>query len=210
MGFMEQLKFNADGLIPAIVQDASTKEILMQAYMNKDTIQKTLETGRATFWSRSRGEVWTKGETSGNYMLVKDILVDCDADCLILLSEPAGAACHTGHKTCFYRKVSGDTLSDAVYEKDSSDILQRLTAVTQDRQKNPKEGSYTNYLFNKGEDKILKKVGEEAAEVVIAGKNRSKEEISYEVADLMYHLTVMLVDNGMTWDEVYRELDKRR
>lgn len=210
MGFMEQLKFNADGLIPAIVQDASTKQILMQAYMNKETIEKTLESGRATFWSRSRGEVWVKGETSGNYMLVKEILVDCDADSLIIMCEPAGPACHTGHKTCFYRKIDGDSLADINEEQNSRDILERLMAVTEDRKKNPKEGSYTNYLFNKGEDKILKKVGEEAAEVVIAGKNRSKEEISYETADLLYHLTVMLADNGMTWDDIYNELEKRR
>lgn len=112
MKLTEQLKYNADGLIPAIVQDISTKEILMQAYMNKETIEMTQKTGRATFWSRSRQTVWTKGETSGNYMLVKDILVDCDADCLILLSEPKGPACHTGHKTCFYRKISNGQLTD--------------------------------------------------------------------------------------------------
>lgn len=209
--FIDSLKFNSAGLIPAVVQNCETNEVLMVAYMNAETIEMTIKSGRATFFSRSRNEIWVKGETSGNYMYVKQMRVDCDADCLLLMCEPAGNACHTGRRTCFYRKIDNGAMAELEDEKvSSSDILARLESISLDRKQNPKEGSYTNYLFEKGEDKILKKVGEEAAEVVIAGKNRSKEEISYEVADLMYHLTVMLVDNGMSWNDIYDELEKRR
>ena len=210
MEFINELKFNAHGLIPAVVQNIETKEVLMVAYMNADTLKQTLETGRATFWSRSRKEVWVKGATSGNYMYVKEVRVDCDADCLVLLVNPAGPACHTGNRSCFFRKVEGGRLvkDDTVPER--NDIFEREQAVVIDRKANPEDGSYTNYLFDKGEDKILKKVGEEAAEVVIAGKNRDKGEISYEVSDLIYHLTVMLVDNDMTWDDIYKEMERRR
>lgn len=204
------LKFDASGLIPAVVQNIETNEVLMVAYMNADTIRETVKTSRATFWSRSRQEVWVKGGTSGNYMYVREIRVDCDCDCLILLVNPAGPACHTGNRTCFFRKIEDGKLIDDKGGKVKSDIFAREQAVIIDRKSNPEEGSYTNYLFDKGEDKILKKVGEEAAEVVIAGKNRDKDEISYEVADLIYHLTVMLVDNGMTWEDIYAEMEKRR
>ena len=209
MSFINELKFDEKGLIPAVVQNIDTKEILMVAYMNADTLQMTLETGRATFWSRSRQEVWEKGATSGDYIYVKEIRIDCDCDCLVLLSEPAGAACHTGNRSCFFRKVDGDTLVEDTELNALSDILRREQAVIIDRKKNPEEGSYTNYLFEKGEDKILKKVGEEAAEVVIAGKNRDKNEIKYETADLLYHLSVMLVDNDMTWEDIFEEMEKR-
>lgn len=204
------MKFDQNGLIPAVIQDASTKEILMVGYMNDETLKRTIESGRAVFWSRSRGETWVKGATSGNYMFVKEIRVDCDEDCLLILAEPAGPACHTGHKSCFFRKIENGELKETDEELNSDDILARLMAVAQDRRKNPQPGSYTNYLFDKGADKILKKVGEEAAEVVIAGKNRDKAEISYEVADLMYHMTVMLADNDMTWNDIFEELEKRR
>jgi phosphoribosyl-ATP pyrophosphohydrolase/phosphoribosyl-AMP cyclohydrolase len=210
MKFIEDLKFDSKGLIPAVVQNKSTKEVLMVAYMNADTIKQTLETGRATFWSRSRQEVWVKGDTSGNYMYVDEIRVDCDGDCLVVLANPAGPACHTGNRSCFFRTVSNGELKDVDESKDLADVMAVDEAVIIDRKKNPEQGSYTNYLFDKGEDKILKKVGEEAAEVVIAGKNRSKEEISYEVADLIYHLTVMLVDNNMTWNDIYKEMKRRR
>ena len=205
---MENIKFDEKGLIPSVVHDAATGEVLMVAYMNEESLELSKKTKRATFWSRSRGELWEKGKTSGNFMYIKEIRVDCDADCILLLVEPAGAACHTGKRTCFYRDIDGTELD--LDKKDSGDILQRLMAVTEDRKVNPQEGSYTNYLFDKGEDKILKKVGEEAAEVVIAGKNRNKDEISYEVADLMYHLTVMLADNDMSWGDIFDELEKRR
>lgn len=204
------LKFDASGLIPAVVQNIETNEVLMVAYMNADTIRQTIETGRATFWSRSRQEVWVKGDTSGNYMYVKEIRVDCDCDCLILLANPAGPACHTGNRSCFFRKIEDGKFVEDKNAPSRSDIFAREQAVVIDRKENPEEGSYTNYLFDKGEDKILKKVGEEAAEVVIAGKNRDKDEIKYEVADLIYHLTVMLVDNGMTWDDIYEEMERRR
>ena len=192
------LKFDASGLIPAVVQNIETNEVLMVAYMNADTIKQTLETGRATFWSRSRQEVWVKGDTSGNYMYVKEVRVDCDCDCLVVLVNPAGPACHTGNRSCFFRKIEDGKLVEDAKEQTKTDVFAREQAVVMDRKEHPEEGSYTNYLFDKGEDKILKKVGEEAAEVVIAGKNRDKDEISYETADLIYHLTVMLVDNGMT------------
>ena len=205
---MEKIKFDKDGLVPAVLQDATTGEVLMVAYMNEESLEISKKTGRATFWSRSRGELWEKGKTSGNFMYIKEIRVDCDADCLLIKVEPAGPACHTGKRTCFYRDIEGGELD--LEKKDNSDILNRLMAVTLDRKVNPQEGSYTNYLFDKGEDKILKKVGEEAAEVVIAGKNRAKDEIAYEVSDLMYHMTVMLADNDMTWEDIFDELEKRR
>lgn len=193
-----------------MVQDATTKEVLMTAYMNEETLKRTIESGRAVFWSRSREEVWVKGATSGNYLYVREIRVDCDEDCLLILAEPAGAACHTGHRTCFFRKLENGELTEVGEGGSSEDILARLMAISQDRKRNPQAGSYTNYLFDKGADKILKKVGEEAAEVIIAGKNKDRDEISYEVADLMYHLTVMLADNDMTWIDIFDELEKRR
>ena len=205
-----ELKFDEKGLIPAVVQNKDTKEVLMVAYMNQESFNKTLETGRATFFSRSRGQLWTKGETSGIFMYVSEIRVDCDEDCLVLLVSPAGPACHTGNRTCFYRKVEEGKLVEDKEREDLSDVMSVDEATVWDRKKNPEDGSYTNYLFTKGEDKILKKVGEEAAEVVIAGKNRDKDEISYETADLIYHLTVMLADNDMTWNDIYREMKRRR
>ncbi len=207
---LSNLKFDDKGLIPAVVQNEKTKEVLMVAYMNEEAVKKTVETNRVTFWSRSRQSMWVKGETSGNYLYVKEIRLDCDGDCLLVLANPAGPSCHTGNKSCFYRKIENAAIENVAEEKTNNDILERLLAVTKDRQLHPKEGSYTNYLFDKGDDKILKKVGEEAAEVVIAGKNSDSDEISYEVADLMYHLTVMLVSKGMTWDDIYDELNKRR
>lgn len=206
---MENIKFDENGLIPAVLQNCETDEVLMVAYMNEEALKMTMETKKATFWSRSRGKIWIKGETSGNYMNVKEVRLDCDGDCLLVSVQPDGPACHTGNRSCFYRVMDGEKLTESTEAK-KSDILTRLTAVTLDRKANPKEGSYTNYLFDKGEDKILKKVGEEAAEVVIAGKNRDKDEIKYESADLLYHMTVMLVDNGLTWEDVFDELESRR
>lgn len=210
MEFLKDIKFDEAGLIPAIIQDNNTKEVLMVAYMNEETLKQTIETKKATFWSRSRQEVWVKGATSGNFLNVLEIRVDCDQDALVVMVTPEGPACHTGERSCFYRKIDEGALVDDKRSADASYVLNELVDVALDRKANPQPGSYTNYLFDKGEDKILKKVGEEAAEVVIAGKNRSVEEISYETADLLYHLSVMLVDNGMTWQDVYRELEKRR
>lgn len=204
------IKYDEKGLIPAVVQNTATGEVLMVAYMNEETLDMTQKTKRATFWSRSRQEIWVKGATSGNYLNVDEIRVDCDEDCLIIKATPQGPACHTGNRSCFYRKIENGELVDDKEMQSASDIVLREQAVIADRKKNPEDGSYTNYLFDKGEDKILKKVGEEAAEVVIAGKNRDKEEIKYEVADLMYHLTVMLVDNDMTWADIYEEMENRR
>lgn len=203
------IKFDEKGLVPAVVQDSVSGKVLMVAYMNEESLKMTLETKKATFYSRSRNQLWVKGETSGNFMNVVSVDVDCDEDCLLVKVNPDGPACHTGNDSCFYRRVEDGKLVEKPTEN-GADILPRLQAVAEDRRKNPQEGSYTNYLFDKGEDKILKKVGEEAAEVVIAGKNRSKSEIKYEVADLMYHLTVMLVDNNMTWPDIFDELEKRR
>lgn len=210
MEFLKELKFDAAGLIPAIIQNKNTNEVLMVAYMNEQTLKQTIETKKATFWSRSREEVWVKGETSGNFLNVCEIRVDCDGDAIIVLVNPEGPACHTGERSCFYRVVEDGALKEDKKGADNSYVLRELVEVAQDRKANPQPGSYTNYLFDKGEDKILKKVGEEAAEVVIAGKNRSVDEITYETADLLYHLSVMLVDNGMTWENVFSELEKRR
>ena len=209
MEVLEMIKFDDKGLVPAVLQDSVTKKVLMVAYMNEESLKMTLETKKATFFSRSRNELWVKGETSGNYMNVESVDIDCDGDCLLVTVTPQGPACHTGNETCFYRTVKDGNVAEKE-ETTGADILVRLQKVAEDRKENPKEGSYTNYLFEKGEDKILKKVGEEAAEVVIAGKNRAKDEIQYEVADLLYHMTVMLVDNDMSWQDVFEELEKRR
>lgn len=206
---LKEIKFDDKGLVPAVVQDITTKEVLMVAYMNADTIKQTVETKLATFWSRSRNEVWVKGATSGNLLHVESIKLDCDGDTLVIFARPDGPACHTGHRSCFYRRIDADKLTEDDKQGGTSDILMREQAVIIDRKHNPEDDSYTNYLFNKGEDKILKKVGEEAAEVVIAGKNRDKDEIKYEVADLLYHLSVMLVDNDMTWDDIFDEMENR-
>ena len=207
---LNSISFDEKGLVPAVVQNKDTKEVLMVAYMNRESLELTIKTGKATFWSRSRQALWVKGETSGNFMFVDGIKVDCDEDCLLVTVKPAGPACHTGARSCFYRKYEDGALKEIEEEEDLSDVMSVDEAVVIDRKKNPESGSYTNYLFDKGEDKILKKVGEEAAEVVIAGKNRNKDEIAYETADLIYHLTVMLVDNDMTWDDVYKEMKRRR
>ena len=206
---ISQLKFDDKGLIPAIAQDYATGRILMQAYMNAESLTATIETGKATYFSRSRQCLWVKGETSGHFQHVKEILVDCDADCLLLSIEQVGPACHTGNDSCFYRMISYDGLSEIKAGTADAGILGQVYNVVADRRDNPKEGSYTNYLFDKGIDIILKKVGEETAEIIIGAKNADKAEISYEVADLMYHLTVMLCERGLEWSDVYAELAKR-
>lgn len=187
------LKFDASGLIPAVVQNIETNEVLMVAYMNADTIKQTLETGRATFWSRSRQEVWVKGDTSGNYMYVKEVRVDCDCDCLVVLDYPAGPACHTGNRSCFFRKIEDGKLVEDAKEQTKTDVFAREQAVVMDRKEHPEEGSYTNYLFDKGEDKILKKVGEEAAEVVIAGKTAIRTKSATKPLTLFITLLLCLL-----------------
>ncbi|NLY44161.1 MAG: bifunctional phosphoribosyl-AMP cyclohydrolase/phosphoribosyl-ATP diphosphatase HisIE [Clostridiaceae bacterium] len=213
MQFEEQLKYDKDGLIPAVIQDYRTGSVLMVAYMNKESIRRTIETGKTVFWSRSRQKYWTKGETSGHFQYVKNIQVDCDADCLLIQVEQVGAACHTNNYSCFYREYKEGQIVEKEKKPESfqkAKVLQDVYDVIVDRVKNPREGSYTNYLFTKGLDKMLKKVGEEAAEVIIAAKNKDAGEIRYEVADLLYHLLVVLVERGITLDEIYEELENRR
>lgn len=205
------LKFDEKGLIPAVAQDYISGRILMLAYMNEESLRLTRETGKATFFSRSRQCLWVKGEHSGNILWVKDILVDCDEDALILKVDPAGPACHTGETTCFYRKMEQDgSLSDYKRETRSLTVLKDVYDVVSDRKKHPKEGSYTNYLFTKGIDKQLKKIGEEAGEIIIAAKNPDVSELEYEACDFLYHLMVVMVERGLTWENLMKELDKRR
>lgn len=200
---LSMIKFDEKGLVPAVVQDINTKEVLMLAYMNKESIEKTIETKRTCFFSRSRQELWEKGATSGNVQDVVSLSYDCDGDTLLVKVKQTGVACHTGAYTCF---------NDELYnsgEKSSADILQRVYDTIMDRKNNPKEGSYTNYLFDKGIDKILKKVGEENAEVIIAAKNNSREETVYESCDLVYHMMVMLINQGISIGEIKDELNNR-
>jgi len=215
--FLEQIKFDQAGLVPAIVQDYETNEVLMLAYMNKESLKKTVQTNIAHYFSRSRNQLWKKGETSGNVQHVKSISFDCDADAILLKVDQVCASCHTGHKSCFYREFDGNEINEIgeilfdpqkVYNSKSS-IMQDVYNTVLDRVKNPKEKSYTNYLLDKGIDKILKKVGEEASEVIIASKNNSKDEIRYEVADLFYHVIVLLVERGLTLEDIYGELKER-
>lgn len=206
---MLDIKFDEKGLVPAVIQDAVTGEVLMTAYMNATSLKETVDTGRTVFYSRSRQELWRKGETSGHVQKIREIRVDCDGDCLLIKVEQTGAACHTGKYSCFYRTVDGEEAPTGIGGSNSA-ILYEVYDVICDRRDHPKEGSYTNYLLEKGIDKILKKVGEESAESIIAAKNRSKSEVTYEVADLFYHLMVMLVEQGVHPDDIFAELQKRR
>lgn len=204
---MDLLRFTEDGLIPVIVQDVWTKEVLMLAYMNRQSLEQSLVTGETWFFSRSRRQLWHKGESSGHVQTIVRISYDCDGDALLCEVEPAGPACHTGETTCFYRQLFHDK-ADEVRVSESS-IISKLFALILERRAYPIEGSYTDYLFSKGLDKILKKVGEEATEVVIGAKNRSQAELIYEMADLTYHLLVLLAEMECTPDEVKAELIKR-
>jgi len=233
----EEIKFNEQGLVPAILQDVDSREVLMLAYMNSESLQKTIDTGKACFWSRSRQELWLKGETSGNYQEVEEIRFDCDTDTLLLLVKPAGPACHTGEKTCFYRKLSDGKIEETAvlrknensatstnnnkqidtesvvdindYQLNKAVFLFKLYNVIAGRKDNPVEGSYTNYLFDKGVDKICKKVGEEAAEVIIGAKNASVEEMVYEIGDLIYHLMVLMNLYEIPLTDILEELEER-
>ncbi|MBO4415788.1 MAG: bifunctional phosphoribosyl-AMP cyclohydrolase/phosphoribosyl-ATP diphosphatase HisIE [Lachnospiraceae bacterium] len=201
----KELKTNSDGLVPCIAQDYKTGEVLMMAYMNEEAYEKTLKTGVMTYFSRSRQSLWVKGETSGHFQYVRELKADCDNDTLLAKVVQIGAACHTGNRSCFFNEV----MKHEYTNKDISAVLRDLYGVVCDRKINPKEGSYTNYLFNKGIDKILKKCGEEATEMVIAAKNPSHEELKYEIADLLYHMTVLMVECGVSWEEVATELANR-
>ena len=197
-----ELKYDANGLIPAIVQDYYTKEVLTLAYMNAETLALTIAEGRTVFWSRSRQEIWRKGETSGNVQKVVSITADCDGDALVVEVVKTGPACHTGAESCFFNQVY---VSDEV-KQFSWEGLYRLI---QGRKTNPKEGSYTTYLFEKGKDKILKKVGEECTEVLIGAAKNDKDETVYEIADLAYHLLVLMVEMGISLEDVIAEEAKR-
>lgn len=194
------IKYDKDGLVPAIAQDIATGEVLMLAYMNAESLKLTLETNIAHYYSRSRKEIWKKGETSGNIQEVKGFYYDCDGDTILLKVNQTGVACHTGKYSCFFNEV--------FTTKDYKNTLGDLYKVILDRKTNPKEGSYTNYLFNEGIDKILKKIGEESAEVIIGAKN-NREELVYESSDLIYHLIVLLVNEGVSLGDIYEELTKR-
>ncbi len=199
---IDELKFDEKGLIPAIVVDAKTKKVLTLAYMNRESLEISLEKELTCFWSRSRNELWLKGETSGNYQHIVSITADCDNDALVVLVEPDGPACHTGSYSCFTKPVfKSEERSEFSYEG--------LMELIRGRKTNPQDGSYTTYLFNKGLDKILKKVGEESTEVIIAAKAEDKKETVYEIADLAYHIMVLMVETGISLDDIRDELASR-
>ena len=212
---LSNLKFDERGLVPAIVQDAHTREVLTLAYMNDESFQRTIETGETHFWSRSRNQLWHKGATSGNTQRVIEMRLDCDCDALVVLVEPRGAACHTGARSCFGEDaragMNGAGKSDihAESEETLGALLDHLYTLVLDRRERRPEGSYTTYLFEQGLDKILKKIGEESAETIIAAKNPEKESLVAETADLLFHLTVLLVERGVTFDDIHAELARR-
>lgn len=199
-------KLNSDGMIPVVVQDYKTAEVLMMAYMNEEAYLNTIRTGKMTYYSRSRQELWLKGETSGHYQYVKSLSADCDMDTLLAKVSQVGAACHTGAHSCFFNEVVKKDTED---EANPLLVFQEVFDVIKDRKVNPKEGSYTNYLFDKGIDKILKKLGEEATEIVIAAKNPNPNEIKYEISDFLYHMMVLMAEKDITWEEITTELANR-
>ncbi len=245
MGFnVEKLKYDKDGLIPAIIQDTHSREVLMVAWMNREAVKKTMTTGQTWFWSRSRKKLWHKGETSGHVQHVDEIYHDCDADTLLIRVNQVGAACHEGYRTCFHYRIDPTggvaVVGDLVFDPDrvygsqaaardpaegrqtrkrvlteeefqaTCGVLEMLYAIIQDRKEKRPAGAYTTYLFDKGLDKILKKVGEEATEVIVGAKNNQRQEVIHEVADLFYHVLVLLAEKNVTLDDVLRELQARR
>lgn len=203
---LDQVKFDAHGLVPAVVQDAISKEVLMLAYMNRESLLKSLESGQTWFWSRSRGELWNKGATSGHTQQIVSLSYDCDGDTLLVKVKQQGPACHTGAYSCFYRDAEGGGIQA---EADRFGPLSRLEQTIAQRDAERTEGAYTTYLFEKGLDKILKKVGEETAEVIIAAKNRDAKELRSEAADLIFHLMVLLREQQIPFDDVLQELEFR-
>lgn len=201
-----EFKKDSNGLVPCIAQDAFTGEVLMMAYMNEESYNKTLETGLMTYWSRSRQKLWTKGEESGHFQRMLSLTIDCDKDTILAKVDQTGPACHTGNKTCFFTPLAENEGKRAANPLTVFDDVYNVIA---DRKVNPREGSYTNYLFDKGIDKILKKVGEECTEIVIAAKNPDPKEIKYEMADFLYHAMVLMVEKGVTWEEIREELANR-
>ena len=210
--FINAVKFDENGLVVCVIQDYHAKKIRMVAYMNKEALERTLETKEMTYYSRSRKSLWVKGETSGYYQYMRGASIDCDGDALLFqVEQKGGISCHTGNQVCFYRDLEDDNLfvTNRTKSMTSDNELLNLEGTIKDRIKNPVEGSYTNYLIDKGENKILKKVGEEATETVIACKDGKHDEIVGEVADLIYHLTVELQVKGVSWNDVLDELKKR-
>jgi phosphoribosyl-AMP cyclohydrolase / phosphoribosyl-ATP pyrophosphohydrolase len=207
---MGTVKFDHKGLVPAIVQDVHTRQVLMLAYMNEESIQRTLETGDSVFWSRSRQELWHKGDTSGNFQHVVASHLDCDGDTILLEVEPDGPACHTGEVSCFFEPLSAESLPADGEQAPTAAVVDELAQVIASRHAQMPEGSYTAKLFSEGIDRIAKKVGEEATETVIAAKNGAHDEIVWEVADLWYHTLVLLEASGVPVEDVWRELEKRR
>ncbi|MBO6127824.1 MAG: bifunctional phosphoribosyl-AMP cyclohydrolase/phosphoribosyl-ATP diphosphatase HisIE [Pseudobutyrivibrio sp.] len=199
------LKPNSDGLIPTVVQDFQTGEVLMVAYMNEESLNATIRTGKMTYFSRSRQALWVKGETSGHYQYVKSLTADCDFDTILAKVSQVGVACHTGAPSCFFNEI----VKKEYVERNPLKVFEDVYAIIMDRKQHPKEGSYTNYLFDKGLDKILKKVGEEATEIVIAAKNPDSEETKYEISDFLYHLMVLMAEKGVTWEDITSELAQR-
>lgn len=201
----QDLKKNTDGMVPVVVQDYRTDEVLMLAYMNEEAFNTTINIGKMTYYSRSRKELWTKGMTSGHVQYVKSLTADCDFDTILAKVSQVGVACHTGKPSCFFNEI----VKKEYVEKNPVKVLEDVYAIILDRREHPKEGSYTNYLFDKGIDKILKKVGEEATEIVIAAKNPDPEEIKYEISDFLYHVMVLMAEKGVTWEDIMQELSQR-
>src|SRR5580765_3435049 len=209
---IEQIKFDERGLLPVVVQDFNTRQVLTLAYMNAESLRRTVETKETWFFSRSRASLWHKGETSGHRQRVMGILVDCDSDALTILVEPKGPACHTGEQTCFHNELKEADLSEAIADRASNlgAVLNELYALIETRKRDRPAGSYTTYLFDEGLDKILKKVGEESSETIIAAKNKDASLLAGEVSDLLYHLLVLMVERGVTLEQVCAELRRRR
>jgi phosphoribosyl-ATP pyrophosphohydrolase/phosphoribosyl-AMP cyclohydrolase len=211
---VDELRFDERGLVPAVVQDARTREVLTLAYMNAESLNKTVETKETWFWSRSRSQLWHKGETSGHTQRVVEVLVDCDRDALVVLVEPAGPACHTGARSCFNNLLEsageGGVGQLELETKDLGVVLRELYQLIESRRLERPEGSYTTYLFDAGLDKILKKVGEEASETIIAAKNDDRLALTNEAADLLYHLLVLMVERGLSLSDVGDELLQRK
>lgn len=201
----EEFKKNTDGHVTVVVQDYKTDEVLMVAYMNEEAYNMTLKTGKMTYYSRSRQELWIKGETSGNYQYVKSLTADCDKDTILAKVSQIGAACHTGSHSCFFNEI----MAKEYEESNPLKVFEQVFDVIKDRKVHPKEGSYTNYLFDKGIDKILKKLGEEATEIVIAAKNPNANEVKYEISDFLYHMMVLMAEKNVTWEEITTELAQR-
>lgn len=198
-------KTNSDDMIPVIVQDYKNDKVLMLAYMNEEAFNNTVKTGKMTYFSRSRNELWIKGETSGHYQYVKELYMDCDVDTMLAKVRQIGVPCHTGADTCFFNEL----IKKEYDNTNPMNVFEDVFNVILDRKANPKEGSYTNYLFDKGIDKILKKVGEEATEIVIAAKNPDPQEVKYEISDFLYHVMVLMAEKGVSWKEITKELSRR-